>query len=102
MDIKKLILQVQLEEQKKLATAKTAQELSEIAREMGHPLDVEEAEAVFAALYPVRGKEPLSEEELAAVSAGFRPLSTGREYINGRPVWSDESKENAGNADKRL
>ena len=102
MDIKRLIARFPSEGQKKLAAAKTAQELSEIAAELGNPLDVGESEAVFAALYPVRGKEPLSEEELAAVSAGFRPLSTGREYVNGQPVWDEESRENAQNLNQHL
>lgn len=102
MDIKKLISQFPLEEQKKLVAAKTAQELSKIAEEQGHPMNAEEAEAVFAALYPVRGEDELSEEELTAVSAGFRPLSTGNEYINGVPVTDEESRKKAQNTNKYL
>ena len=77
MDIPKMMSQFTKEEQKKLAAAQNAEELSRIAAELGQPLDGGEADAVFAALYPARGKEPLDEDELAAVSGGYPPQSSG-------------------------
>ncbi len=67
------------------AAATSAEELSQAAEAMGHNLTAEEAEAVFAALFPVRGKDVLDEAELAAVVGGFLPRSTkyaGYEYPN--------------------
>ena len=76
MNVKELLSRFTAEELKKLAAAASAGELSQTAEAMGHILTAEEAEAAFAALYPVRGKEVLDEAELAAVVGGYIPQSS--------------------------
>ena len=76
MDIKQVLAQFTTEELQKLAAAQSPQELAQIADEFGHPIGGGE-EVLFAALYPVRGKEPLDDEEIAAIAGGVRvPVST--------------------------
>ncbi len=85
MNVNELLSRFTTEDLKKLAAAASAGELSQTAEAMGHNLTAEEAEAAFAALFPVRGKEVLDEAELAAVVGGFLPRSTkyaGYEYPN--------------------
>ena len=90
MDIKKTIARFSTEEQKKLAAARSAEGLSKIAAELGRPLDGGEAEAVFAAFYPVRGKEPIDEDDLAGIIGGYNPKSTGR--LKGSSIISPDGR----------
>lgn len=76
MEMGKVISQFSQEEQKKLAAAQSAEELSKIAAEFRKHLDREKAEAIFAVLYPVRGKEPIDERELEMILGGTRPQQT--------------------------
>ena len=69
MDIKTILAQFTTEELQKLAAAQNSGELAQTAAELGHPIGGEE-EALFAALYPVRGREPLDDEEIAAIAGG--------------------------------
>ena len=78
MDIKTILAQFTTEELQKLAAAQNSQELAQIAAEFGHPIEGEE-EALFAALYPMRGKEPLDDEKIAAIAGGYRvPVGTNK------------------------
>ncbi len=76
MNVNELLSRFTTEELKKLAAATSAEELSQTAGAMGHNLTAEEAEAAFAALFPVRGKDVLDEAELAAVVGGYLPQSS--------------------------
>ncbi len=78
MNVKELLSGFTADELKKLAAATSAEELSQAAEAMGHNLTAEEAEAVFAALFPVRGKDVLDEAELAAVVGGYLPQASQR------------------------
>lgn len=77
MDLRNVISQFTTKEQKKLAVAQNAGELSKIAEAMGHGVSRDEAEAIFAMFYPVRGRERLGQEELEKVLGGYEPKSTG-------------------------
>ena len=71
MDIKTILAQFTTEELQKLAAAQNSQELAQIAAKFGHPIGGEE-EALFAALYPMRGKKPIDEEDLDSITGGLR------------------------------
>ena len=78
MDIKTILAQFTTEELQKLAAAQSAGELAQIAAEFGHPIS-EEEDVLFAALYPVRGREPIDEEDLNSITGGIgAPLPTLR------------------------
>lgn len=66
---------------KLLAKAKTAEELQKIAAESGHALSEEDANAVFAAFYPLRGIDSLSDEDLELAAGGVARPSD--EYVRG-------------------
>ncbi len=72
MNVKELLSRFTMEELKNLTAATSAEALSQAAEAMGHNLKAEEAEAAFAALYPVRGKEVFDEAELKEVTGGMR------------------------------
>jgi hypothetical protein len=76
MSLSNIFSQFTPEELQKLAMAESMEALWEAAKELGHTLTEEEAEAVFATLFPVRGQEPLDEDELAMVVGGFKPTSS--------------------------
>ncbi len=75
MDVHELIKQLTREQLERLAQAQTASALRDIVVDFGMELTDDASEEVFAALFPVRGKE-LSDEMLALITGGAAPKPT--------------------------
>lgn len=75
MNLQAFLQNLPREQLEKLAHAKDVRALADAAKGLGLALADGEAETVFAALFPVRGKE-LSDDLLALISGGAAPKPT--------------------------
>ncbi len=75
MNTQEFLKQMNIEQLEEMARAQTATELLETVRGFGLELTDASAEEVFAALFPVRGKE-LDDGMLALITGGAAPKPT--------------------------